>query len=57
MKMGGQTAKMRQTYSKITPNSFEFTIEMGDASGALQPWMTLDFKRAGAAAPAAEAKK
>jgi hypothetical protein len=53
MKMGGQTSKMRQTYSKITPNSFRFTMEMGDPSGALQPWMTLDFKRAGAAAPAA----
>ncbi len=55
MKMGGQTSKMRQTYSKITADSFEFTIEMGDPSGALQPWMTLNYKRA-AAAPAAEKK-
>jgi hypothetical protein len=48
MKMGGQTAKMRQTYSKITADSFQFQIEMADQSGTLQPWMTLSYKRAAA---------
>ena len=48
MKMGGQTAKMRQTYSKITADSYQFEIEMGDPSGNMQPWMTLNYKRAAA---------
>jgi hypothetical protein len=46
MKMGGQTAKMRQTYSKITADGYQFQIEMADQSGTLQPWMTLNYKRA-----------
>jgi hypothetical protein len=48
MKMGGQSAKMRQTYSKITADSYEFKIEMADQSGTLKPWMTLNYKRAAA---------
>jgi hypothetical protein len=48
MKMNGQSAKMRQTYSDITPDSYKFMIEMGDPSGNLQPWMTLNYKRAAA---------
>jgi hypothetical protein len=47
MKMGGQTAKMRQTYSNITADAFDFAIEMGDPNGNFKPWMTLNFKRAG----------
>ena len=50
VKMNGQTAKMRQTYSDITPTSYTFLIEMGDQSGELKPWMTLNYKRAAAAA-------
>jgi hypothetical protein len=49
VKMNGQTSKMRQTYSDITPNSYKFLIEMGEPSGELKPWMTLNYKRAGAA--------
>jgi hypothetical protein len=48
-KMNGQAFKMRQTYSDITPNSYKFLIEMSDQSGEMKPWMTLNYKRAGAA--------
>jgi hypothetical protein len=50
MKMNGQTAKMRQTYSDITPTSYTFLMEMSDPSGELKPWMTLHYKRAAGAA-------
>jgi Protein of unknown function (DUF1579) len=56
MKMNGQSAKMRQTYSDITPTSYKFQIEMGDPSGELKPWMTLNYKRA-SGAPATTEKK
>lgn len=49
MKMNGQTAKMRQTYSDITPNGYTFLMEMSDQSGELKPWMTLTYKRVSAA--------
>lgn len=49
VKMNGQTSKMRLTYSDITPSSYKFLIEMGDPSGELKPWMTLNYKRTAAA--------
>ena len=54
MKMNGQTSKMRQTYSDITPNSYTFLMEMSDQSGELKPWMTLKYKRTIGAASAAK---
>ncbi len=58
--MAGEKAKLSETYSKITPNSFTYTLDMAIGAAETKRMMTIEFTRAGtapAAAPALEKKQ
>lgn len=56
--MTGHKAKLEETYSNITPNSFTYTMDMNVEGSMSKRMMTIEFTRAGAApAPPAEKKQ
>ncbi len=46
MPIGAQTIPVRQTYSKFTENSFEWSMETADGQGNWKPEMSLKYQRA-----------
>ena len=57
MQMGPQKMPVRQTYSNITVNSFDWKMEVGDGKGGWKPEMSLKYERAEAAKSADAAPK
>jgi hypothetical protein len=48
MMMGPQTIPVRQTYSGISANGFDWSMEAGDGKGNWKPEMSLKYERASA---------